>query len=63
MVSITADQAKALEHVREYCRLARQARYMDGEGTPRLPHIIKVVTELSKEDILEALFYGYEIED
>ncbi|MGG0667849.1 hypothetical protein ABE073_04885 [Lederbergia citrisecunda] len=63
MITVTSDLSIAIEHVKENCRITRLSRYLNNEGKPKHPMIIKVLTELTKEEVIQAIFDGYKIRE
>lgn len=61
MLTVTEDLATAIEHVKKNCRMTRLTRYLDGEGVPKHPLIKKVLSELTKKEVIQSIFYGYKI--
>lgn len=61
MLFVSSELGAAIEHVKDKCKIKRLSRYMNGKGNTRHPMIIKVLNDLSKEEIIEALINGYRV--
>lgn len=63
MITVSSDLAVAIEHIKENCRITRLSKYLNSEGKPKHPLIIKVLEELTKDEVIQAIFDGYRIKD
>lgn len=62
-VKVTKEVAEAIEFLKTgTCVIGPLCKFLDGELIPSHPIHRKIFTELTKDEAIEAIFFGYEVE-
>lgn len=61
-IKVSEEMADAIEHLREYTITKALLRMVDGEINPSHPLSKLAMDSLTKDEIIRAVFYGYDVE-